>query len=106
MESTLSIIAIIVSLTSLVMSSWFAVKSMHNSKRSNELSESQKTAALIAIIAPACKEPHQWKLFIEYLAKNNRLPNFSQDDEVFLADILKRLAIKAKIVEGKLRVDT
>ena len=64
------------------------------------------TAALIDIIAPACKEPHQWKLFIEYLAKNNRLPNFSQDDEVFLADILERLAIKAKIVEGKLRVDT
>lgn len=98
-------VAIIISLTSLVISVFFAVKSMKSSSKSNELSESQKTAALISILAPACKEPEQWKSFIEYLAKNNRLPNFTPDDEFFLSNILNRLQIKADIYEGKLRVD-
>ena len=105
METHLSIVAVAVSLISLIISSWFAWKSMQSSFKSNELSESQKTAALISIIAPACTEPHQWKLFIEYLAKNNRLPSFTDDDEHFLADILSRLEIKASIVKGKLHVD-
>ena len=78
---------------------------MESSTKSNELSESQKTAALISILSPACTEPQQWKLFIEYLAKNNRLPNFTQEDEFFLANILNRLEVKARIVEGKLQVD-
>lgn len=98
-------IAIIISLISLVISVYFAVASMKSSSKSNDLSENQKTAALISILAPACKEPQQWKLFIEYLAKNNRLPSFTEDDEYFLSNILNRLEIKAQIVKGKLRVD-
>jgi len=78
---------------------------MQSSEKSNDLSESQKTAALISIIAPACKEPEQWRMLIQYLAKNNRLPNFSKDDEFFLANILNRLSIKARIVEGRLKVE-
>lgn len=99
-------VAILIALTSLVISSYFAIKSMQSAARANELSESQKTAALIAILAPACQEPQQWKLFIEYLAKHNQLPNFSPDDEVFLANILNRLQVKARVVKGKLRLET
>jgi hypothetical protein len=78
---------------------------MQISAKSKELSESQKTAALISIIAPACEGAHQWKLFLEYLSKNNRLPSFTNEDESFLGNILNRLDIKASIVEGKLKVD-
>ena len=97
-------VALAVSLTSLVISVFFAVKSMQAGKKANELSESQKTAALIAILTPACEGPEQWRLFIEYLSKNNRLPSFSEEDQGFLTSILGRLEVKADIVNGQLRV--
>ncbi|MEM6820422.1 MAG: hypothetical protein AAF558_00575 [Verrucomicrobiota bacterium] len=98
-------IALIVSITSLVISVFFAVKAMQSSKKSNDLSESQKTAALISILAPACKSPEEWKLFINYLSKNNRLPNFSNEDMEFLSKILNRLEIKGTIVNGRLKTE-
>ena len=98
-------IAIIISFTSLVISAYFAVKSMKSSSKSNELSESQKTAALISILAPACTEPQQWQLFIKYLAKNNRLPNFSEEDEFFLNSILNKLQVKARIINSRINVE-
>jgi len=78
---------------------------MQSNTKANELSESQKTAALVSIIAPACESPEQWKMFIEYLSKNNRLPSFSEDDEFFLATVLNRLEVKARIVNGKLELE-
>ena len=99
-------VALIISLTSLVVSVFFAIKSMQTSTRANELSESQKIAALISIVAPACKSPEQWRLFIEYLSKNDRLPSFSEEDEIFLATVLNRLSVKAKVVDGRLKLET
>ena len=99
-------VALVIALTSLVVSVFFAMRSMQSSAKANELSESQKTAALISIIAPACQNPEQWKMFIAYLAKNNRFPYFSEGDEHFLMNVLSRLDIKLRIVEGgRLRVD-
>lgn len=102
-------VTIIISLTSLLISVFFAVKSMQSSSKSNELSESQKTAALIYFLTPACKEPEQWKLFIEYFTKNNRLPKFTPktniSHRIFPIEYFNRLQIKADIYEGKLRVD-
>jgi len=95
-------IAISISILSLIVSTCFAVNAMQASRRSNELSENQKTAALISIISPACEEPEHWKMLIEYLAKNNKLPNFSEEDEFFLANVLNRLQVKAMVEKGKL----
>ncbi len=98
-------IALFVSLTSLIVTVFFAIRSMQASAVANKLSEIQKTATLISIVAPACESPEQWKLFIEYLSKHDRLPSFTEDDEFFLAKVLARLSIKASIVNGRLRVD-
>ncbi len=98
-------VALIVSLISLIVSVFFAVRSMQFDTKANELSESQKTAALISIISPACETPEQWKMFIRYLSKNERLPFFSEEDEFFLQNVLDRLSIKARIVNGKLKLE-
>jgi hypothetical protein len=105
MNTTIALIALFISITSLAISVYFAIQSMRSSAKANELSESQKTAALISIVAPACESSEQWRLFIDYLSKNNRLPYFSADDEFFLSSVLNRLEIKASIVNGRLTVE-
>ncbi|MBX2851653.1 MAG: hypothetical protein KTR15_07915 [Phycisphaeraceae bacterium] len=98
----MELIALVIAFASLVISVFFAVKSMQSSARANALSESQKTAALISILSPACEGAEEWKMFINYLSRNNRLPNFSEDDQEFLGRVLNRLEIKAEIVKGRL----
>ena len=102
----IDILALSIALLSLTISVYFALKSQQSSHKANELSESQKTAALISILAPACEDPEQWRLFINYLSKNNRLPSFSEEDAEFLNSILSRLQIKSAIVNGRLKAES
>ena len=97
-------LAILVALISLVISMFFAIRSMQSNRRANELSENQKTASLIALLAPACKSPEQWELFIEFMANNNQLPSIITADQQFLIEALSRLEIKSEIIDGKFKV--
>ncbi|OLF77537.1 hypothetical protein AWH61_19765 [Alteromonas sp. W12] len=72
---------------------------------SNRLSESQKTTALVSLLAPATEDPEQWRLFVKFLIKNNKLPALSDEDYDFVKYLERRLSIKASIVNGRLTVD-
>ena len=72
---------------------------------SNKLSESQKTTALVALLAPATEDPEQWRLFMKFLIKNNKLPALSEEDYEFVHYLERRLSIKASIVNGRLAID-
>ncbi len=72
---------------------------------SNRLSESQKTTALVSLLAPATEDPEQWRLFMKFLIKNNKLPALSDEDYEFVHYLERRLSIKASIVNGRLAID-
>ena len=59
--------------------------------------ERQKAMALLALLAPVCKDPNIWALFIRYLAQQNRLLVCDPADEEYLIKLLERLGIKIDI---------
>ena len=59
-----------------------------------ESAERQKTMTLLALLAPVCKDPKIWSLFIRYLAQQNRLVLCDQTDEECLIMLMDRLGIE------------
>ena len=101
-----------VSLASLVVTIVVAKIAYDISVRANklavaslEISESQKTTALVSLIIPACKNPEQWSRLLNYISRKERLPNFEQEDFQYLEELLKTLNCKAKLVDNRLEID-
>ena len=67
-----------------------------------ELVDVQKTAVLLALIAPACEDQNAWAHFIRYLAHRNRLALCDQSDEAYLTKLFERLGVKIDMSETRL----
>ena len=67
-----------------------------------ELVDTQKTLTLLALLAPACKEPSTWESFIRYLAQGNRLQGYDKTDEKYLIELLERLGVKVDLNKERL----
>ena len=78
--------------------------SIELSDRANDLSESQKTAAIISLMAPASESSEVWKLFIEYLIDKDKLPYFNESDREFIEKLMGTLNIKCELVSGKIKL--
>ena len=102
MIDEINVITVLVAGCSLFVSLAAFRHSVASTKVANAISESQKTSALLSLVAPASDNPQAWAL-INYLSKNDRLPAFSKEDEILLRDLLARLSIKCTIVGNKLK---
>ena len=103
MIDEINVITVLVAGCSLFVSLAAFRHSVASTKVANAISESQKTSALLSLVAPASDNPQAWALLINYLSKNDRLPAFSKEDEILLRDLLARLSIKCTIVGNKLK---
>ena len=80
------VLALVVALASLVVSTVFAFLSFRAARVANQIGENQKTSALLSLLAPAAGNSDAWLLLIKYLG------------------VLERLDIKARIANRRLEV--
>jgi len=105
MQVTIEVFTLVIALAALVISTTFSIVSRSNAKRAREIDENQKTVALISLLSPACKDERVWSLFLKFLSERNRLPTFTDDDSAFVQEMLERLDIKGRLVNGQIVVE-